>query len=62
MIDMSDIWTDMSCWWYDRWTSCHQIHLNHVCDVTPHLSTQVVVVEQAKKVLGLHMYWDYLAR
>ena len=17
---MTDIWTDMSCWWYDRWT------------------------------------------
>ena len=37
---MTDIWTDLSCWWYDRWMS-HQIHLNHACDVTPPQSTVV---------------------
>ena len=31
---VTNIWTDLSCWWYDRQMSC-QIHLNHARDVTP---------------------------
>ena len=59
MVDMTDIWMDMSSWWYDRQMSC-QIHLNHACDVTPPQSTVVVVVVLAKKISDLHSYWDCL--
>ena len=56
---MIDIWTDMSCWWYDSQMSC-QIYLNHACDGTPPQSTVVGVVVLIKKISGLHSYWDYL--
>ena len=37
----TDIQMDLS--WYGRWTQLG-IHLNHTCDVTSSLSTEVVVV------------------
>ena len=51
MVDMTDIWTDLLSWWYDRWMSC-QIHLNHGCDATPPQSTAVKIFRFVD-VLGL---------
>ena len=43
MVDVTDIWMDMSCWWYDRQVS-RLLHLNQACDVTPPQSTLLVEV------------------
>ena len=59
-VDMTDVWTDMSCWQYDRQMSSHQFHLNHACDVTPPQSTVAGVVVLIEKFSGLHSYWDDL--